>query len=231
MKERAPVASKRAPTTQEVVLRLLRTDILTGILQPGQQILQESLASRYGVSRAPLREAMRVLEGEGQIIHSPHRGYFVTELDLANMREVYRLREILEREAIRTAIPHLTDTDIQAISAAQDDVGIAAESGEILALTLANRRFHFMIFEASRMPRLVRMLTQLWDATDVYRSVYFAAPGSMTHVNRDHAGILEALLARDADEVIRWQDTHRDHALTRLALQLDPSRRTVITVQ
>lgn len=222
---------EKSPTTQEMVLRLLRTDILTGVLRPGQQIIQESLASRYGVSRAPLREAMKIIEGEGQIIHSPHRGYFVTELDLANMREVYRLREILEREAIRAAIPNLTDTDIQAIGAVADEVSAAAASGELLAITLANRRFHFMVFEASHMPRLVRILTQLWDATDVYRSVYFAAPGSMAHVARDHAGILEALRARDTDEVIRWQDSHRDHALTRLADQLDSPRRPVITVR
>lgn len=222
---------EKSPTTQEMVLRLLRTDILTGVLRPGQQIIQESLASRYGVSRAPLREAMKIIEGEGQIIHSPHRGYFVTELDLTNMREVYRLREILEREAIRAAIPNLTDTDIQAIGAVADEVSAAAASGELLAITLANRRFHFMVFEASRMPRLVRILTQLWDATDVYRSVYFAAPGSMAHVARDHAGILEALRARDTDEVIRWQDSHRDHALTRLADQLDSPRRPVITVR
>lgn len=222
---------EKSPTTQELVLRLLRTDILTGVLRPGQQIIQESLASRYGVSRAPLREAMKIIEGEGQIIHSPHRGYFVTELDLANMREVYRLREILEREAIRAAIPNLTDTDIQAIGAVADEVSAAAASGELLAITLANRRFHFMVFEASQMPRLVRILTQLWDATDVYRSVYFAAPGSMAHVARDHAGILEALRARDTDEVIRWQDSHRDHALTRLADQLDSPRRPVITVR
>ena len=222
---------EKSPTTQELVLRLLRTDILTGVLRPGQHIIQESLASRYGVSRAPLREAMKIIEGEGQIIHSPHRGYFVTELDLANLREVYRLREILEREAIRAAIPNLTDTEIQAIGAVADEVSAAAASGELLAITLANRRFHFMVFQASQMPRLVRILTQLWDATDVYRSVYFAAPGSMAHVARDHAGILEALRARDTDEVIRWQDSHRDHALTRLADQLDSPRRPVITVR
>ena len=207
----------KPPTTQEMVLRLLRADILTGLLRPGQQIIQESLASRYGVSRAPLREAMKVLEGEGQIIHSPHRGYFVTELDVENLREVYRLREILEREAILAAIPNLTDTDIEAVAALADEVSAAASSGDLLAITLANRRFHFMIFEACRMPRLIRILTQLWDSTDVYRSVYFAATGSMELVAREHAGMLDALRARDADEVNRWQDLHRDHALVSLA--------------
>ncbi len=207
----------KPPTTQEMVLRLLRADILTGLLRPGQQIIQESLASRYGVSRAPLREAMKVLEGEGQIIHSPHRGYFVTELDVGNLREVYRLREILEREAILAAIPNLTDTDIEAVAALADEVSTAASSGDLLAITLANRRFHFMIFEACRMPRLLRILTQLWDSTDVYRSVYFAATGSMELVAREHAGMLDALRARDAGEVNRWQDVHRDHALVSLA--------------
>ena len=219
----------KAPTTQEVVLRHLRADILTGVLPPGQQIIQESLASRYGVSRAPLREAMRVLEGEGQIIHLPHRGYFVAELDLVNMREVYRLREILESEAIRAAIPNLTDADIQAIAAMADEVGSAAASGELLAIALANRRFHFMIFEASQMPRLIRILTQLWDATDVYRSVYFSAHGSLQIIAHEHAGILDALRARDVPQAIGWQDTHRDHALISIAHQLDTLRRPVVT--
>jgi DNA-binding GntR family transcriptional regulator len=222
---------EKAPTTQEVVLGLLRTEILTGVLRPGQQIIQESLASRYGVSRAPLREAIKVLEGEGQVFHSPHRGYFVTELDLVNMREVYRLREILETEAIRAAIPNLTDAAIHAIAAIAEEVDAAAVSGELLAITLANRRFHFKIFEASHMPRLIRILTQLWDSTDVYRSVYFSAHGSLDIIAHEHAGILDALRARDVAQAIGWQDTHRDHALISIAHQLDRRRRPVITVQ
>ena len=98
---------ERRQTAQDTVLAALRADILDGTLAPGDQIVQESLADRYGVSRVPLREALKTLESEGQVAYYPHRGYFVTELSVADLLEVYRLRALLEAEAIRAAVPSL----------------------------------------------------------------------------------------------------------------------------
>ena len=95
---------ERRITAQELVLTGLRTDILTGELGPGDQVVQELLAERYGVSRVPLREALKTLESEGQVVYYPHRGYFVAELSVADLMEVYRLRSLLEAEAIRHAV-------------------------------------------------------------------------------------------------------------------------------
>jgi len=86
----------RPPTAQEAVLAELRRFITTGRLRPGQQIVQDALAVQLGVSRVPLREALKILEGEGQVTYVAHRGYFVTELSLSDLLEVYRIREILE---------------------------------------------------------------------------------------------------------------------------------------
>ena len=96
---------RRPPTAQEAVLAELRRAIVTGELAPGEQVLQDALAERFGVSRVPLREALKILEGEGQVTYRPHRGYFVAELDVDDLREVYRIRDLLESEAVRVAVP------------------------------------------------------------------------------------------------------------------------------
>jgi DNA-binding GntR family transcriptional regulator len=84
--------SVRPPTTQEAVLAELRRMIARGEIRPGAQIVQDALADELGVSRVPLREALKMLEGEGLVTYRPHHGYFVTELSLADLLEVYRIR-------------------------------------------------------------------------------------------------------------------------------------------
>ncbi|GAB3908900.1 hypothetical protein GCM10029964_109490 [Kibdelosporangium lantanae] len=97
--------TKRPPTAQEFVLDELRRLILTGEMAAGAPIRQDALAERFGVSRVPLREALRTLEGEGQVTYRPHHGYQVANLSMADLLEVYRIRELLETEATRLAVP------------------------------------------------------------------------------------------------------------------------------
>ncbi len=94
----------RPPTAQEAVLVELRKEIASGALRPGEQVLQEAIADRLGVSRVPLREALKILEGEGQVVYHPHRGYFVAELSVADLVEVYRIRDLLEAEAVEVGV-------------------------------------------------------------------------------------------------------------------------------
>ena len=153
-------------TAQDTALAALRADLRDGFLTPGDQVVQETLAERYGVSRVPLREALKTLEAEGQVVYHPNRGYFVTELRVADLLEVYRLRELLEAEAISVAVPALSDEDVDAFAELLHDVDVASAAGDVETLTAANRRFHFAIFDAAGLPRLSRLLRQLWDATD-----------------------------------------------------------------
>ncbi|MDA3021612.1 MAG: GntR family transcriptional regulator [Actinomycetota bacterium] len=200
-------------TTQEEVLALLRVEILTGALNPGQQIVQDALAEKFGVSRVPLREALKILEGEGQVAYHPHRGYFVAELSIGDLHEVYRLRALLECEAVTAAVANITERDLLTIAELAKKVRKATATGEVLAITAANRSFHFAIFELSEMPRLVRLLRQLWDATDVYRSVYFAHATNRDRILLEHDEILNALSARSVALSVRWHDTHRDNSV------------------
>src|SRR6186713_370775 len=96
----------------------LRTAILEGELVPGQRVSQEAWAARAGVSLIPVREALRVLAGEGLVTYRPRRGYVVTELDVADLEEVYRLRRTLEAEALRLGVPRASDDDVAALAEA-----------------------------------------------------------------------------------------------------------------
>lgn len=211
---------------QEAVLTGLRSDIIRGVLRPGDQVVQETLADRYGVSRVPLREALKALEAEGQVVYHPNRGFFIAELSVQDLSEVYRLRSILEAEAIRAAVPRMSDADVRHVAdlaAAVDDA-----TGDVIAVAAANRRFHFAIFEAAGMPRLTRLLTQLWEATDAYRALYFTEVENRAHVSREHRDIVAALRQRSAEEVVARHDEHRAHSVQTLTHMLDPDhpRRT-----
>jgi DNA-binding GntR family transcriptional regulator len=183
------------------------------VLAPGDQIVQESLAERYGVSRVPLREALKTLESEGQVTYYPHRGYFVAELSVADLLEVYRLRALLEAEAIRAAVPTLGDDDVAALADLAHDIDVASDRNDLSEVTAANRRFHFAIFDAAGMPRLSRLLRQLWEATDAYRSLYFSEPANRERVAGEHAAMVDALRERDAEAVVVLHDRHRGNSV------------------
>lgn len=212
----------RRLTAQESVLAALHADIRTGELRPGDQIVQESLADRYGVSRVPLREALKTLEAEGLVEHHPHRGYFLVEMSVDDLAEVYSLRELLEAEALRQAVPLLSDVDIEVISEILDEVESAARAADVVSMAEANRRFHFAIFDAAGMPRLSRLLRQLWEATDAYRALYYEDPGNRDRVQHEHRAMIAALRARDAQELIRQQDSHRARTVDSVRARLVP---------
>lgn len=206
----------RPPTAQEAVLVELRRMISSGELSPGEQIVQDSLAERLGVSRVPLREALKILEGEGQVTYVAHHGYSVTQLSLADLLEVYRIRELLEAEAVGTAVPLMTREDFDRLEEAEAEVRAAAAVTDIITMTQANRRFHFALIEACALPRLIRIVGLLWDATEVYRSVYYAHQVNRDLVDHEHRGIVQAVRARDVDVLVKRLDQHRQHAIAAL---------------
>lgn len=214
---------RRPPTAQEAVLGELRRWIASGRLRPGEQVVQDALALELGVSRVPLREALKILEGEGQVTYVAHRGYFVTELSLSDLLEVYRIREILEREAVELAVPHLTTEDVDRLEEAAADVRRAASAVDVAAMATSNRRFHFALLDACAMPRLVRILQLLWDATEVYRAVYFTDDANKARVLDEHDELVAAVKAGNADRALAVLSRHRQNAISALRPLLEQS--------
>lgn len=218
------MSSVKPPTAQEAVLATLRSDIATGVLAPGEQVVQDDLARRYGVSRVPIREALRILEAEGLLEYHPHRGYFVTELSVKDLVEVYRIRELLEAEALTMVVDQIADDDIADLDGLLAEVERATAAGDVTAITNANRTFHFAMLEACGMPRLIRLIRLLWDATDAYRSVYFMEAANLDRINTEHREMMTALRARDPGRLVAVQAEHRNQSAVAVTDRIEALR-------
>lgn len=212
---------ERPPTAQRYVLQRLRQAIVSRELQPGAAIRQEHLAEKYGTSRVPLREALKILEGEGQVTYIPHRGYFVADLSVSDLREVYLIRDLLETEALTRAVGNVTDHSLAHFDDMLAAMSEASAAGDVATMSAMNRDFHFGIFELSDMPRLVRLIRVLWDATDAYRSLYYSEAENRTHVDSEHRRIMDALRARDAASLVHAHRDHRNRAVAVLETLLE----------
>jgi DNA-binding GntR family transcriptional regulator len=168
----------------------------------------------------PLREALHGLAGEGLVTYRPRRGYVVTELDLADLEEVYALRRLLETEAIRRGVPQATEADVTALRSAADACRAAAACGDLASRLEANRAFHDHLHGLARSGPLLRLVGLLWDSTEAYRALYYALPGEAVEADRAHDAIVEAVARRDAETVVVLQDGHRERALDRLRVTL-----------
>ncbi|MGZ4560357.1 MAG: GntR family transcriptional regulator, partial [Mycobacteriaceae bacterium] len=120
----------------------LREEILSGLLAPGERLVEERLTSRLGISRAPLREALLMLGQQGLVEHLPRRGARVARLSRTDVDELFSLRDVLERFVVETALPVKDKAELRELEAALESMASAAESGAALQGTAAHCRFH-----------------------------------------------------------------------------------------
>jgi len=212
----AGATSSLPGTAAQHALEELRRAIVAGDLRPGQRVGQEEIAERLGVSLAPVREALAALEQEGQLTYKPRRGYFVTELRLEDLREIYELRALLEGRAARRAAPLLDEDARERVELAAREVVEAAAEGDVAAELAANRRFHFAMLDAPGQSHTMRLIRQLWDSTETYRAIYYNSPRERTETVRAHERIVAALRDGDADRLVAELDAHRQRALDQL---------------
>jgi DNA-binding GntR family transcriptional regulator len=205
--------ASRPATAAQQVLENLRQGLVSGMLRPGQRVTQEDVALRLGVSVAPVREALRVLEQEGQLIYKPRRGYFVTELRIEDLEEIYGLRRVLEERLARLALLVLDDEILTRVRAAAEECEVAGEAADVARELSANRRFHFGLLECADQPHTMRMIRLLWDSTEAYRAIYYNSPAERRRAAKAHKRILAAAAAGDADRLVSELDAHRDRAL------------------
>ena len=206
---------ERPKTAQEAVLAEIREQLLDGRLAPGGSIRPDALGDELGVSAVPVREALRILEGEGHVHYRPHRGYVVATLNAEDLVEIYRIRELLETEAVRGAIPKLrgdTVARLREIVHEMDEV-----QDDVISLTAVNRRFHFTLFEAAEMPQMVRVLRILWDSSDRYRLRYLMSPENRQLVHDQHQRMMKAVADGDVETFVDESRKHREHAIAALA--------------
>lgn len=199
----------RPPTTQRAVLDELRRWLLSGKLVPGDRVLQDVVAREFNTSVIPVREALKTLESEGQLVHIPHRGFFVAELSRAELLELCEIRSVLEAMAVRRNLPHVTSADVAEMTDLIDRMQEADSAGDVVAMVQLDRRFHFTLFEAGGRNQLTRIITTTWEQSDPYRAAFFNDSDHRSTNHDEHRVILDAIVGGDSETVIALLDDHR----------------------
>ncbi|MFI0720935.1 GntR family transcriptional regulator [Streptomyces sp. NPDC021224] len=191
------------PSRTQFVLEAIKHRILTGQLSPGQALVEADLAAQFGVSKTPVREALKTLAGTGLVVMSQYKGVTVRTVDADMAREVYDVRLLLEPEALRRTIARRAS-----LAAAQEALERAARAEDRADRSLANRDFHRALYLPCGNPLLARMLDELRDQAALVSTVAWAADPSWEREASEHEEILALALAGDADEATRLLHTH-----------------------
>lgn len=193
-------------TMQQIVTDRVRSAILSGQFGPGERVPQDELAQQLGVSRMPVREALRILESEGLVELRPHRGAVVVDLLPEDIAEVFEIRAMLEGKAAALAAPNLTDDTLARLRAIAGQLeGASNDEERWLAL---NREFHTAIYPASGWPRLCQMIEQQRNVVQPYIRAALAFVGRTGTAREEHRAILAAAEARDGAKLARLTQEH-----------------------
>lgn len=209
-----PSLAFRWRTATEFVEATLKAAILDGRLPGGTPLRQEELAARFGLSRMPVREALRQLESQALIDVLPHRGAVVTEISAADAADTYAIRRALEPAALRLSIPRLSDHALRDAAALIDEMDAEQEAGR---MGLLNRRFHMTLYAAAGHPRLLALTEQQLIAFDRYLRFHLASQGRAHMGQEEHRAMLEAVRARDIGTAIVVLERHLDTAAGSIA--------------
>lgn len=181
--------------------------ILSGELAPGSKISQDALATRFGTSRIPIREALSRLESDGLVVMEPHRGAWVAKLDLKECLEIYKIRERLEPLVLSEAVAKITDGEIDALEALVVEMTTTDDPDTFLRL---DREFHLASYRAADMRQLGGMVERFWNTTQPYRRAFTRLIGNEGNwiIHAEHKLIIDALRQRDAERAGRLLHEH-----------------------
>jgi len=194
---------------REVVFLTLRKKILKGELAPGERLMEVQLAEKLGVSRTPIREAMRMLEKEGLVVMRPRRGAQVAQISLRDLNDVLEVRKTLEMLAIRKACARMKSSDIAAMKqAAGRFEKLVASDGELTEMAEADESFHQSIYEGARNARLTQILENLREQMYRFRFEYLKDEKIRRSLVEEHRAIAAAVEGKNEEEAIRLIARH-----------------------
>ena len=202
---------------RDVVFKTLRQAILRGELEPGERLMEIQLANKLGVSRAPIREAIRKLELEGLVLMIPRRGAEVAEITEKSLRDVLEVRSALEELAVELACERITDEDVDKLREAAKEFEEVSKSGDVTALAEADVRFHDIIYFATDNQRLIQLLYNLREQMYRYRVEYLKREEVHVTLFAEHDHIIECIVKRDKVAAKQAIGTHIDNQMHSVA--------------
>jgi DNA-binding GntR family transcriptional regulator len=193
---------------QAAILDELRRCLLDGGVPPGTSIPLDEVASVFGVSRIPVREALKTLIGEGLVEHRPNAGYAVAKLTERELHELYLVREVLETAALTAALAQAGQDDDSEARAAHRALDEAIATRDVRAYHRESRRFHWALVHPCGMRRLLGMYESAWNITEPLQPMAHVSDTDREALHADHERMLDAFLGRDTPALLRIA---RDH--------------------
>jgi len=194
----APINLDSYQPLRESVCESLRDAIRKGILRPGDRLMEIQLADELGVSRTPVREAIRKLELEGYIITMPRRGTYVANLSIRDVNEVFEIRTSLDALAGELAAERITDEELEALQRLLVKLGHYVEEGDMDKIVETDVKFHDVLYQASRNSRLVGIISNLREQLTRFRTTSMSFPGRLKATLEEHRALVEAIAQGDA---------------------------------
>lgn len=187
----------------ESIVDDLQNKFINGQLKPGQRMVEAELCERMGISRSPLREAFRVLESQGFLAHEPRKGMHVSRVSLKELENIYVIRANLESLATNLAIKNGDPQTLKELKKLHHEMILAAEDEDTGNYHRLNLKFHGILTEASRNPRLTELIDTFVKQTNRYRIVVFATPGKLQASIQNHEELIRSFEKGDAQEAER----------------------------
>ena len=203
-------------TLTSAVTESLRKRILSGEFADGQQLRQEALSNEYGVSRVPVREALRQLEAEGLVQIIDHKGALVSKLSLSDVLELLEVRALLEGEVLRASIPRQQAEDLELAALTLNEFEQALLANDVRHWGELNARFHLALYRSARRPNTLALIEQLHNKTDRYTRMQILFTQTMKQAHEEHTRLLALCSEGKADEAaefIRFHILSAGHSL------------------
>ena len=203
---------------RDVVFQTLRQAILYGELKPGERLMDIALANRLGVSRTPVREAIRMLELEGLVVMEPRKGAHVAQITEKDLNDVLEVRLGLEELVVQFASERITEEELQNLKAAEEEFEQSMQRNDLVALAAADVKFHEVIYQATHNQRLVQMINNIKEQMYRYRMEYLKDVKVRETLVKEHRQLLQALeehCQESAEDSIRAHIQNQQDAIRR----------------
>jgi DNA-binding GntR family transcriptional regulator len=211
-KKMIPIKLDNYKPLRELVFESLREAIINGTLRPGERLMEVQLAEDMGVSRTPVREAIRKLELEGFAVMVPRKGAYVAGISVKDIAEVFEIRAALEGLAAGLVAERITADELEELERHLVKVNEYTEANDLKSLVETDTRFHDILYKASRNERLVQIISNLREQIQRFRITSLAVPGRMREALTEHKGIVEAISDRNVAQAQNLAQQHVENA-------------------
>lgn len=199
---------------RDVVFNTLREAILKGELKPGERLMELQLAAKLGVSRTPIREAIRMLEQEGLAVTIPRKGAEVAKMTEKDMEDVLQIREALDELAAKIACEQISEEQLEELVATMHEFEESTKTDNVKKIAEADVKFHDIIYQSTGNPKLVNMVNNLREQMYRYRVEYLKREEAHPQLIAEHAAIIEYISKGEKKAATDVMCKHIDNQVT-----------------